>query len=104
MAMWTHLENFDFLDKDEAYEIQKDNVCSDEPMNLKLIDENKSIKNTLSDLNVSKLVKTKAFRIKDILGLDENEQLTSTPDYENSFTVLRKSSTITSNHTGNIFI
>lgn len=102
MAMWTHLENVDSLDKGEAYEIQKNNVCSDEPMNLKQIDENKSIKNTLSDLNVSKLVKTKAFRIKDILGLDENKS--STPDYENSFTVLRKSSTITSNHTGNIFI
>lgn len=100
MAMWTHLENFDSLDKDEAYEIQKDNVCSDEPMDLKQVDENKSIEKTLSDLNVSKLVKTKAFRIKDILGLDENEELASTPDYENNFTVLRKSSTITSNHTG----
>lgn len=99
MATWTHSESSIFLDKDNTFETENGNICSDKPMDLKQVICNQE--DTLSDWDTSKLVKTKAFRIKDILGLDENEKLMSTSTDGNNFNNLKKSSTITSNNSLN---
>lgn len=102
MATWTHSESSNLFDKDNTLETENGNMCSDKPMDLKQVICNQD--DTLSDWDTSKLIKTKAFRIKDILGLDENEKLMSTSNDGNNFKIFNKSSTITSNAPSMLYI
>lgn len=85
MAKWTRLESPSFSDNDDTYETETDNMCTDEPIDLKQVnsDLNQNQEDVSSDWETSKLVKTKAFRIKDILGLEENEKFTTTTSSTN---------------------
>lgn len=80
MEKWTRLENPNFSDNEDTYETDTDNMCTDEPIDLKqmMCDPNQSQEDASSDWDTSKMVKTKAFRIKDILGLEENERIVAT--------------------------
>ncbi|XP_055324519.1 homeobox protein ceh-30 [Sitodiplosis mosellana] len=103
MAKWTRLESPYFSDNEDTYETETDNVCSDEPIDLKQVmcNPNQCQEDASSDWETSKLVKTKAFRIKDILGLEENERIAATPstlpNLDSNFSSLNKSSTTTPN-------
>lgn len=76
MANWTRLESPNFSGNEDTYETEIDNVCSDEPIDLKQVncEPNQNQEDASSDWETSKLVKTKTFRIKDILGLEENDK------------------------------
>lgn len=80
MAKWTRLESPSFSDNEDTYEMDTDIVATDEPIDLKqmMCDPNQSQEDASSDWDTSKSVKTKAFRIKDILGLEENERICAT--------------------------
>lgn len=80
---------FNFLHKhhnDDTYEIEINNISSDEPIDLKQVNCGED---TSNDWDTSKLIKTKAFRIKDILGLDEKEKLASS--IQHGFVPINKS-------------
>ena len=108
MAKWARLESPSFSDNEDTYETDTDNVCTDEPIDLKqmMCDPNQSQEDASSDWDTSKLVKTKAFRIKDILGLEENERIGATvpstlPNtIDSHFSDLNKSLTTTPNTIG----
>lgn len=78
MAKCMKLESPKYSDNDDTYDTGMDIMCSDEPINLKQVNDepNHSQEDGSCDWETSKLVKTKAFRIKDILGLDDSEKLT----------------------------
>lgn len=102
MAKWTGLESPNFSDNEDTYETETDNMCSDEPIDLKQVncDPNQSQEDASSDWETSKLVKSKAFRIKDILGLEENEKFattSATANLDSNFTALNKTLTTTPN-------
>lgn len=84
MEKWTQLESPNYSDNDDTYDTETDNMCLDEPIDLKQIncDPNQNHENTSSDWDTAKFVKSKAFRIKDILGLEENDKLTTTTNLE----------------------
>lgn len=112
MAEWTKIESPHYSDTDDTYDIETNNMCSDEPMDLKQVnfEPNHSQENASNDWDTSKFVKSKAFRIKDILGLDEAEKLAKAPStVQDSVTALAKSSTTSSmcyclNFTENHFV
>lgn len=95
MAKWTRLESPHYSDNEDTYETETDHLCTDEPIDLKQVncDGNQSQEDASSDWDTSKLVKSKAFRIKDILGLDESEQFVATSKIQNCLTTLNQSST-----------
>lgn len=96
MAKWTKLVSPQYSDNDDTYETDTNIVCSDEPIDLKQVncEPNHSHEDGSCDWETSKLVKTKAFRIKDILGLDESEKLAKTPQsIQNGLAALTKSTT-----------
>lgn len=93
MAKWMHVESPQCSDNDDSYDDETNNMCSvDEPIDLKqVICESHPVHDdTSNDWDTSRLVKTKAFRIKDILGLDDNEKLASAKSMPISFTSLAK--------------
>lgn len=96
MAKWMRLDSPQCSsDNDDSYDIETDNMCTanDEPIDLKQVtcgtypahDDQ-----TSNDWDTSRLVKAKAFRIKDILGLDENEKFPSAKPMPIGFTALTK--------------
>lgn len=78
MAKWTDSESAIFNENDDTYETEV-NMCPDEPIDLKQVNCDVQQEDTSSDWDTTKLLKSKAFRIKDILGLDENEKTVSSP-------------------------
>lgn len=111
MANWTRLKSPQFSDNEDTYETEPDNIGSDEPINLKQVnhcDPNHNQEDSSYDWDTSKLLKAKAFRIKDILGLEENEKLANVPPKSNQnghFVTLNKtSSTLSSNTTQCMFL
>lgn len=70
-----------YSDDDDEYETETNILCSNKPIDLKRVsgEPNHSQEDISCDWETSKLVKTKAFRIKDILGLDESKQFTKAP-------------------------
>lgn len=103
MAKWMRLESPQCTDNDDSYDNETNNLCTaDEPIDLKQVNcESQPVNDdTSNDWDTSRLVKTKAFRIKDILGLDDNEKkLASAKSMPNSFTTLTKISTTSSSST-----
>lgn len=96
MAEWTKVESPHYSDTDDTYDIETNNMCSEEPIDLKQVnyEPNHSHENASNDWDTSKFVKSKAFRIKDILGLDEAEKLAKTPStIQDSVNALAKSPT-----------
>lgn len=82
MAKWMQLESPQCSsDNDDSYDIETNNMCTaDEPIDLKQVncESHPAHEDTSnSDWDTSRLVKTKAFRIKDILGLDDNERISN---------------------------
>lgn len=97
MANWTQMESPNFSDNDDTYDMDIDNMCANEPIDLKQVnkcDPNQNHEDASSDCETLKLVKSKAFRIKDILGLEENEKLNtaSASSFDENLTVSTPSS------------
>lgn len=90
MANWTRMQSPSFSDNDDTFDTETYNMCSDEPIDLKQVnncDPNQNHEDASCDWDTAKLVKSKAFRIKDILGLEDNDKLVavSTPNPASNF-------------------
>lgn len=82
-------------DNDDSYDMEANTMCTmaDEPIDLKQVNcevHQSHDDQTSNDWDTSRLVKTKAFRIKDILGLDDNEKFASAKSMPIGFTTLTK--------------
>ncbi|XP_031631219.1 homeobox protein ceh-30 [Contarinia nasturtii] len=101
MSKWTRLESPNFSDNEDTYETETENMCADEPINLKQVnyDQNHSQEDASSDWETTKSMKTKAFRIKDILGLDDNEKMSTMPTTHLDGTLNKSTITSSSNTT-----
>lgn len=105
MAKWMRLESPQCSsDNEDSYDIETNDMCTtaDEPIDLKqVIYESHPAHEdqTSNDWDTSRLVKTKAFRIKDILGLDDNEKFASAKSMPIGFTTLKKVSNASSSTT-----
>lgn len=75
------LESPQCSDNDDSYDTGTNNkyTIDAEPIDLKQVNlESQSVHEDISNnWDTSRLIKTKAFRIKDILGLDDNEKFNS---------------------------
>lgn len=96
MEKWTQLESPNYSDNEDTYDTETDNMCSDEPIDLKQVnyDPNQNHENTSNDWETSKLVKAKAFRIKDILGLEENDKFTTTANLDRNLTATTRNTSM----------
>lgn len=92
MAKWMRLESPSQCssDNDDSYDIiETNNMCTaDEPIDLNQVncESHPAHEDTSNDWDTSRLVKTKTFRIKDILGLDDNEKISSAKSMPIGFT------------------
>lgn len=94
-AKWMQLESPQCSsDNDDSYDMEPNDMCiADKPIDLKQVNckvHPSHDDQTSSEWDTSRLVKTKAFRIKDILGLDDNEKFASAKSMPIGFTTLTK--------------
>lgn len=94
-AKWMRLESPQCSsDNDDSYDMEPNDLCTaDKPIDLKQVNcevHPSHDDQTSSEWDTSRLVKTKAFRIKDILGLDDNEKFASAKSMPIGFTTLTK--------------
>lgn len=95
MAKWMQVdESPQCSDNENSYDDEMNDMSTiDEPIDLKQVicESHPTHDDASNDWDTSRLVKTKAFRIKDILGLDDNEKLAKAKSMPISFTTLASS-------------
>lgn len=93
MEKWKRFTEDNLNDNSDSSGSESDQMCNDEPIDLKQVTHEKHSKSidvvsvVSNDWESLKLVKSKAFRIKDILGLEENEKKLHATQNEHSIDV-----------------
>lgn len=95
MEKWSRLKSDE--NSSENDDTTDTEIIDNEPVDLKQVEPKHSYNHVdvENDWESLRLIKSKAFTIKDILGLDENEKLRSTQCNESDVTDLSKSSSVT---------